>query len=326
LQANNDAGPSNVAVVYLDQNKWIALARAVKYPAENPKMRTVLELLVEKRRTGQVLLPLASANIYETQKTDNLERRFDVAYCQTTLSDALFFRGRHKRLEVEIIDAIRTAYDLPALPREQHWFLSDVFLEATSEWDDPRLAEAVPEKLVAAIRGAPKEWLFRYIMETPETIRAAAVRSFSAGSEALRQSVEELRARDANEGLSMRRKIKNARLMINELELIRTFVAKAGVPDVNVDDILFRHARTIMNATPTYFIEREITLRLDAQRDRPIHENDFRDMQTFCTVVPYADIVVAEKQFTSLACQAGLDRKFGTVITPDLGELTERLV
>jgi hypothetical protein len=181
------------------------------------------------------------------------------------------------------------------------------------------------EKLLTAIRAAPKEWLFRYIMETPEDVRAAAVRKFSAGSETLRQSIEELRARDAAEGIAMRRKIKNARLMINELDLIRSCAAKAEVPDVNVDDILFYHARKIMNDTPTYFIEREITLRLDAQRDRPIHENDFRDMQTFCTVVAYADIVVAEKQFASLACQAGLDRKYGTIITPNLEEMAQRL-
>ena len=113
--------------------------------------------------------------------------------------------------------------------------------------------------------------------------------------------------------------------MINEMDLIRTFAAKAEVTNMNVDDIFGKHARKIMNGTPTYVIEREITLRLEAQRNRPIHENDFRDMQTFCAVVAYADIVIAENQFTSLAHQAGLDRTFGTVIASDLGELRKRL-
>lgn len=32
-------------VVYLDQDKWIDLARAVKYPVENVETRAILELL-----------------------------------------------------------------------------------------------------------------------------------------------------------------------------------------------------------------------------------------------------------------------------------------
>ncbi len=35
-------------IVYLDQNKWIDLARAVKYPAENPEVRAILELLCQE--------------------------------------------------------------------------------------------------------------------------------------------------------------------------------------------------------------------------------------------------------------------------------------
>lgn len=32
---------TNAKIVYLDQNKWIDLARAVKYPDEKPEMRAV---------------------------------------------------------------------------------------------------------------------------------------------------------------------------------------------------------------------------------------------------------------------------------------------
>jgi hypothetical protein len=37
-------------------------------------------------------------------------------------------------------------------------------------------------------------------------------------------------------------------------------------------------------------------------------------MQSFCAVIAYSDIVVAENQFSSLARQAGLDTKYGTTI------------
>ena len=73
-----------------------------------------------------------------------------------------------------------------------------------------------------------------------------------------------------------------------------------------------------------FFIERKIALRLEAQSP-PIEENDLRDMQTFCAVVAYADIVVAKNLFSNLAIQAGLQKKFETIVTTDLLTLPEQL-
>ena len=53
-----------------------------------------------------------------------MERRFVVAYTQATLCQGKVFRGRHKRLEVEIIDVMRAAYGLESFPRTDDWFLS----------------------------------------------------------------------------------------------------------------------------------------------------------------------------------------------------------
>lgn len=80
-----------------------------------------------------------------------------------------------------------------------------------------------------------------------------------------------------------------------------------------------------MNETPTFFIERELALRLEQQHNRPLQENDFRDMQSFCAVVAYSDVVVAENQFTSLARQAGLDAKYSTTLTTSFAEMMDVL-
>jgi hypothetical protein len=313
-----------VQIVYLDQNKWIDLSRAVKCPAEYPELRTVLETLVEEAKARRAILPLTSTNIYETHKINDPQRRRDIAFVQATLSQGLVFRGRHKRLETEVTDVLRGAFGLEPVPREQNWFLSNVFFESTLEWDDPRHVSAISERVVNAIRRDPPRFLFQYLTETPEDVRFSAVSKFSEGSEKLRQLVEERRKRDANESLSMRRRIHSALLMINELDLILGIARNAGIPVTTDDEIIRANARRIINEVPTYFIEREIALRIEAQT-RPIEENDFRDMQSFCAVVAYADAVVAENQFSSLAKQAGLDKKYGTRISTDLLALTEYL-
>lgn len=55
-------------IVYLDQNKWIDLARAVKAPDDFPEHYAVLEKLVEGSKAGELLVPLTQSNIYETHK------------------------------------------------------------------------------------------------------------------------------------------------------------------------------------------------------------------------------------------------------------------
>jgi hypothetical protein len=47
-----------VQTIYLHQNKWIDLSRAVKYPADYPELRTVLEVLVEEAKAGRIIVPL----------------------------------------------------------------------------------------------------------------------------------------------------------------------------------------------------------------------------------------------------------------------------
>jgi hypothetical protein len=312
-------------IVYLDQNKWIAFARAVKNPAENPEVLAILEFLRTEAEAGRIILPLTATNIYETHKRNDPASRFDLAYTQATLSAGRVFRGRHKRLEMEVTDVLRGAYGLSLAERDKDWFLSQLFFESTVEWNDPGFEGMISDQIAEAMRGDPPRTLFDFLMKTPEEVRKTAIGAFSEGSEKLRQEIEERRKRYAGETLSMRRKIHSALLMINEIDLILFIASNAGIPNVSANGIVRQHARRIINETPTYHIEREMALRLEAQQDRPIEVNDFRDMQTFCAVVAYADVVVAENTFSNVARQGGLDKKFGTQITTSLLELKERL-
>jgi hypothetical protein len=311
-----------VQIVYLDQNKWIGLARAAKHPAEHEGRALLTNIGVEVR-AGRLVLPLTATNIYETYKINDVQRRHDLASLQAALSQGLVFRGRYRRLDVEIGDVVRAACDLPPIARAENWFLSDIFFEAFAEWSDERLPE-ISENMLNLIRSRPAEMLYDFLVNTPEDVRRLAVRKFSKGSDQLRQRIEGRRTRHANEGLSMRRRIYSALMMLDEIELILEIGRRAGAVWTAVSDIGDSNARKIVSDVPTYYIEREIALRIEKQ-NRPIAENDFRDMQTFCAVLAYADHVIAEKQFADLARQAGLDKKYGTRISTDLASLNDIL-
>lgn len=311
-------------IIYLDQNKWIDVARAVKDPDGYPEHYAVLEKLVEGSKAGRLIVPLTQTNIYETHKISDAGRRHDLAFTQATLSQGRVFRGRHKRLEVEATDVMRRAYGLDPLPRAPNWFLSKVFFEATVEREDDRLGGIVSSRVFEAIQRNPPHFLYNYLMNTPEAVRVAAVKRFSEDSEKLRQRVEARRTRDANESLSMRRRIYSANLMVDDLKLISGFISRAGLPTTNKNEVLRKCARKLIAESPSYLIERELTLKLEAQ-SREIEENDFRDMQASCAVIAYADIVIAENHFSNLAQQASLDRTFKTRVITRLAGLPAAL-
>jgi hypothetical protein len=311
-------------IAYLDQNKWIELARAAKHPEQHPDARALLETLCETVAAGRLVLPLTASNIYETHKIADLGRRHDLAYVQSVLSRGFVFRGRHRRLEVEIARLVKAVYGVPAAEPSGQWFLSDIFFEAFAERTDKRLGVEISDRVLSAIRGQPSEALYNYLAATPEGTRTASVKNFSDGSDQLRLRIEERRKQHANESQSMRRKIHSALLMINEIDLIIELAIRAGASWKTVSDIGSAVARRLIEDVPTYYVEREIALRLEAQ-SRPIEENDFRDMQSFCAVVPYADAIVAENMFVSLARQAKLDRKYHTRLYTSIFDLPETL-
>ncbi|MGH6709855.1 MAG: hypothetical protein ACREEK_12875, partial [Bradyrhizobium sp.] len=128
-------------ILYLDQNKWIELAQGQKSPTDYPAQHKVLGFLVEEANAGRLIVPLTATNLYETQKVNIKERRDHLAWVQSTLSQGMVFRGRYKRLEVEVIDHLRSGHGLEPLTREPRWFLSNVFFECTAEIGDTRIPQ-----------------------------------------------------------------------------------------------------------------------------------------------------------------------------------------
>lgn len=305
-----------MVIVYLDQNKWIDLAKAVKSPDAYPEIYVVLENLVARAKEEKAAFPLTFANVYETGKINNEERRRLLAYVQTTLSSGLVFRGRRRRLQEEIRDVLCDAYGIAAVSRSPLWFLSPIFFESIMEWDD-NIGVPISARAKEYILSNPQRFLFEYLTTIPDEDRRRAVRRFTEGSETLRQQLNERRARDRSESHSMRRRIYSALLAIQEVDLILAVANGLGLPAETVADVGPTTLKSIINDCPTFLVEREISLKLESQQ-RKIAENDFRDMQTFCAALPYADIIVAENLFCSLARQAGLDKKYATHVTTDL--------
>jgi hypothetical protein len=304
-------------IIYLDQNQWIELARAEKNPSERPQQFAVLKSLRARRDAGEIVLPLASTNIYETYKIADPQRRSTLALLQASLSGGLVFRGRHLRLEIELSAFLAANYHFDRPPLPQWWFLSDLFYEAFVETDDERAQLKISDRLVDLIRQHPATALYDHLTTASNDERLLAVKRWSDGSEALRSRIESRRGRHQNESLAMRRRIYNVLMFSGEIELLARLAGKYGVSWQSMNDIGSALARRLVNEMPIYNTERELVLRLEAQ-SRPINENDFRDVHAYCAAIPYADEVIGENHLINLTRQAGLGEKYSTRLETDI--------
>jgi hypothetical protein len=309
-----------VPILYLDQNKWVELAKAVKCPDANEDAYRVLEFLVEEVSADRLTVPLSSTNIYETQKINVPEQRHDIAHVQATLSCGNIFRGRHARLERETVSFLESA--LGRIPRavSSTWFLSKVCFEAFADHQDSRLGVALSERVLQELERRPQHYLYEWLMGIADTERRLSIQQFSAGCEDLRQRIEDRRSQHQAFDIPTRRRIYSALLLIEELDQILNYARALDEEWNGALDIGEELMRQLVPNIPTLHIELELCLKLEAE-NRPIEENDMRDMQAFCSAIPYAGIIVAENHFVSLATQAGLGRKYDTRLETKLSRL-----
>ncbi|WP_099827408.1 hypothetical protein [Oceaniglobus indicus] len=298
-------------ILYLDQNAWVSLARGAwdkeRYPQDYTRLVKVVEALQNKR----YIVPLSFANIYETLKINDPIRRANMARTQVTISQGQVFRSRRRILSdllgAYLADKFRIAHE----PLDDHWFLSDLWFEAVADYSPDTFGLALSSAFLDQMFSNPAGMLFDYLTAGDEEVRLEGVRCFSAASFDLIAEIEARRAIVAAEGLAFRKRAYGARLMIDELDFILATGQRLGLGWKNVRDIGSSLVRSIPVDVPIFATERELAIRLEDQ-ERPIVENDLRDMSAFAITLPLADIVIGEKAFINLARQAGLGTTFST--------------
>lgn len=307
-------------LVYLDQNAWVALARGAwdkkRYPREHAALTKVVRLV----QSGSMIIPLSFANIYETAKVNVAPRRANLARTQSLISSGIVFRGRRRILTDTLTAYIAKKHEIsqPSLPRR--WFLSDLWFEAAGDYSPETYEFTMSERLLAFIRRDPVGALFDYLTFGDEDVRLEVVRRYSADSADIISHIEARRTLVAGEALAMRKRAYGARLVIDELDFIFATARGLGLQWTTVADIGSSLARSLVADVPTFDIERELAVRLEDQ-ERAVSENDLRDMTAFTTVLPFANVIVAEKQFVNLARQARLDKRYNTTLLTSIHDL-----
>ena len=307
-------------LVYLDQNAWVALAKGSWDKTRFPREHAALTRVVEQVRSNSIMVPLTFANIYETAKINDPVRRANLARAQALISAGCVFRSRRSILTETLTRYLAGKFSIPRLDPEEHWFLSALWFEAAGDYSPDSYKFEIPKRTFAAIREVRGRTLFDHLACGNEEVRKEAVRRNTASSVELIAGIESRRAIAASEPLALRRRAYGAKLIIDELDFILATGRKLGLDWQTVGDVGSSLVRSMVADVPVLNVERELVVRLEDQ-SRAITENDLRDMMAFTTVLPLADVIVAEKPFVNLARQARLCEAYGTMLMTSVLDL-----
>ena len=304
-------------ILFLDQNKWIELASVFSGKISSGPVFDTYENLLRASHKNEILAPLTPANIVETAKRGDLRSRSDVAIVQAQLSKGYVFRSRKARLTTEIRNALYLAFKKPTELLPRNWAIVPNFIRAFEEFDTATVAmtEQIDEHI------APADLYLNFILNQDDALRQLGKLRLSSEAGAFIARVEIRRAQFSKYPRDVRWRAYAVQALVDHLDFINRTLSQIGHSLAELEQDGREAYVQLFRNIPTLNVESELAVRLESQTGK-LKINDLGDIENFYTSLPYADVMVAEKNFASLAKQAKLDMRYGVSIHTKLDALT----
>lgn len=325
--------------IYLDQNKWVDLARAAAGHRLGKRFEDALEVSRAAVAAGTVSFPLDMYRYWETSKRGNDRSRNDVADLMRELSQQHTMALPFGVLDQEIDLALQRRFGRPDHPRQQQVFGVGMrhISDGRMTWPELDLSAlldggaSVPGGLRAQLQNAVSEFVEEELLRAgPDTFRAAGFDHAASDHGQRFVDFENLVAATiAQHGLTgdaIDQAVRGTDFgdirpaVVEALErsglTYDEFMANATVADLMsfIDDLPTRYVTNVM---------RSAKHRQTQQKWEP---NDFIDIVALPVAAVYCDIVITEKQWAHRLRQGKVDQRYTTRILNNAADLVDVLV
>lgn len=308
-------------IIFIDQNKWIDLARAASGKQEGADFVELYKVLSIAVESGQAILPLTTSHILETTKRNDPESRIALARVQAQLSKGSVYRGRKARLLLEMRNSLHKIFAMPLIKLPEHWVVVRGFMQAFETFDTLTATQEDARTSLFLNKYVDPEFQYLdYMKNQDDDKRRIAVKNFTTESLSLLTRIEERRTVMSGSNVDLRYRAYSAQLFLDHQGFVAHILDVIGH---TVDDMKALGATGIldfMKNVPTLNVEAEIAARLEIQKGK-LELNDILDISSIVTSTPYSNAIVAERDFISLARQAKLNEKYGVSLHTNLKEL-----
>lgn len=282
--------------IYLDQNKWIDLARAHYGLKEGVPFKEALESLSSAVAAGKVLVPMSCIHVMETVGFNNSNGRRRLAKFMVELSDNLFIVPHINIRRSEIAHAVLKVLGLNPQTSLRAQVLQRGISFAFGV--QPMISEVtknITKQLEAII--SSKEFSVEFLVNG---INTSVSRNDRKVSEEILEILEEIRGRvlskltpdmqlgvefhelftKGSPGQEMRQVLKNLNITLDNF-----------MQNFRNHNQYLSFFQTV--STMDVFVKLKVAM--DKEKHRRIHRNDTKDMVFLCVAVPYCNAIITER-------------------------------
>jgi hypothetical protein len=321
-----------VLTVYLDQNKWIDLARAETGHPKGAPFTNVLASFKQAAQDGRARFPLSCAHYYESGKKANPKKRMELVTTMVRLSGVLRIAPPQAIVPWEIRRALVAVFDLTSPvadlglfgPGVAHAFASpSLRYKAPAEWKGIVLPKAWQEVLQQRCEAEFEARVLADVMPegVPEVVRFRLHEYKNLTNERFVEGQRAVAAWVAENGRHRLEEIMLATAFVDISEPLALAAAELGITGHQLAD----NASAIIEAMPSRWVEMKLRRQRQANPQKTWEGNDLNDVTALAIAVPYCDVVVTEKSWASHVTAANAGERFGTLVTSSLLEVADRL-
>lgn len=299
--------------VYLDQNKWIDLAKALYRSDARPQDEENARALGSAVLEGRVRFPVSETHIMEASRIRDREQRLQLATIMAGFSDGWFLAGRQARLEHEIDAALRRLLSVEGMTesfspcqRDFFWaFGGAEFLSSVVGMSAERLT-----RITSAIQSS--NLLLSFLAFDDDDNRRQAVEHMTSSNDELIARIRERRNRLLSESADLRKRAYSAVLFYDSQDKIAAGLGRIGRSFDDLRTLPDEQIASLVDLVPCWHVERCLAVAVEQQKSRELDGNDVYDIAALTAAVPYADVVVTEKLWVHLANVSGLAVHYNT--------------
>ena len=315
--------------IYLDQNKWIDLARSIVNPSKYSKYEEVAEKAQEKVELNEWVFPLSFVHFTETLNRADPQSRTRLATVMANFSKNNSIlpyyeieKDEFLNLFAQIHNKNKIAQIMPIRCTLFHALGADLGI-SFKEGIEPNLEKAIVETFEEI---KADEQLYSKVMQAANS--QEFVKDESEYDNQVLIEWEKLQT----ELSAVPKEYKYKKFVI--YSFLRRFalynetlkkIFNKSKEEIIPDSILESEESTLvfLESAPSLNVRTKLMFDIFKNCQRKIQLHDNRDISFLSTAIPYCDVVITERTWKHSATVQKLDKKYSTIIENDLKYLLE---
>lgn len=321
--------------VYLDQNKWVDLARARSGHRLGADFLDALTMACAAVESGAASFPLSAGHFFETRHRRDYRSRAELGETMVELSRWHAIAPAHVVVPAEIDSALYRRADPHGIaPAPLQIFGADANHSLGTDAITYELPDdvAVPTELRSLLRDEAKQLMQWYVLVGLPTDPPALL-DFARQEQNIDQRFadgqSELAKRLVDHDLTRTSRMGDAMTATELADILKPLLAAMLARRLDPDALFDRGGQwltALLEDIPSRWVSREMRRARHANTQQRWIRTDLNDVNALSVAVPYCDVVVTERQWVHHFQRAGLHERFGTVLISDLRELPSVLV